>query len=65
MSFLLIVQLVLLVASTVLTAILAKRNEQQPSALGAFTEPTAEEGRIDPRGFRNSADQGRQRHLVR
>jgi hypothetical protein len=48
MSFLLIVQLVLLVASTVLTAILAKRNEQQPSALGAFTEPTAEEGRIIP-----------------
>jgi hypothetical protein len=48
MSFLLILDLVLLVASTVLTAVLAKMNEQKPSALGTFTEPTAEEGRSIP-----------------
>jgi Putative phage tail protein len=48
MVFWLIVELVLMVATTVLTAILAKNPAGRASALGDFTAPTAEEGRVIP-----------------
>jgi hypothetical protein len=48
MVFWLIIELVLLVASTVLTALLAKSPAGKASALGDFQAPTAEEGRVIP-----------------
>jgi len=48
MVFWLIIELVLMVASTVLTALLAKSPAGKASALGDFTAPTAEEGRVIP-----------------
>src|ERR1700730_14960023 len=46
MVFWIIVELVLLVATTVLTALLAK--SPKASSLGTFQSPTAEEGRVIP-----------------
>lgn len=48
MPFWLIVEIVLLVATTVLTALLAKSPAGKASALGDFQAPTAEEGRVIP-----------------
>lgn len=48
MVFWFIVELVLLVATTVLTALLAKSPAGKASSLGDFQAPTAEEGRVIP-----------------
>jgi len=48
MVFWLIIELVLLVASSVVTALLAKSPAGRASALGDFQAPTAEEGRVIP-----------------
>ena len=43
-----IIQIVLLIATTVLSAYLASRNGPRPTLLGDFQVPTAEEGRVIP-----------------